>query len=267
MKKLILGLDGMDFDIAVDLNLQNVLQVQFGRIEVPISEVLGRPSSPEVWASFLCGERVKKVFAGRKRIWLLKYLVKLKKMFPFISLGLGKKTSGQIVGFPELDRETWVDLPNVKEVNSPYYSYANEVFEYAKQFGEDKNLENFRKGISEIYEKDSKKIISAVKSEIANPECDILFAYHHFPDMFNHLWYQDKDKLFSLYREIDDFVDTILKTLTKDIHVIIISDHGFDFKVNDHSDLGFISSNKFMNFPKDIMGLGKLMYEYAGASK
>jgi len=136
MKKLILGLDGMDFDIAVDLNLQNVLQVQFGRIEVPISEILGRPSSPEVWASFLCGERVKKVFAGRKRIWLLKYLVKLKRMFPFISLGLGKKASGQIVGFPELDRETWVDLPNVKEVNSPYYSYANEVFEYAKQFGE-----------------------------------------------------------------------------------------------------------------------------------
>ena len=267
MKKLILGLDGMDFDIAVDLDLKNVLQIQFGRIVVPISEILGRPSSPEVWASFLCGERVKKVFSGKKRLSLLKYLVKLKKLFPFISLGLGKKVSGQIVGFPELDKETWVDLPNVKEVNSPYYSYTNEVFEYAEQFGEDKDLDNFRKNVSDLYERDIKKITSAVKSEIEHPECDILFAYLHFPDMFSHAWFQDKDKLFSLHREIDDFVGTILKMLKKDIHVIILSDHGFDFKTNDHSDLGFISSNKFINFPKDIIGLGKLMYEYAGANK
>lgn len=266
MKKLILGLDGMDFDIALDLNLKNILQVQFGRIAVPISKILDQPTSPEVWASFLCGEHVKMIFTGRKRIRLLKYLVKLKRVFPFISIGLGKKTTGRVVSFPKLNKETWVDLPNVEEVNSPYYSYTNEIFKYSKQFREDKNLDDFKDNILDVYERDTERIISEVKSEIKDPTCDILFAYLHFPDMFNHLWFQDLDTLYSHYQKMDDFVKQVLD-LVGDTHVIIVSDHGLDFSKGEHSDFGFISSNKFMNFPKDIMGLGKLMYEYAGAKK
>lgn len=266
MKKLILGLDGMDFDIAVDLNLKNILQIQFGRIEVPINDVLGQPTSPEVWGSFLCGQYVKKMFTGRKREWLLKYLIKLKRMFPFISMGIGKKACGKIVGFPKLGKKTWVDLPNVKEVNSPYYSYTNEVFEYTKQFGEDKDLDAYKKNILDLYERDSKKILSEVNLEVAHPECDILFAYLHFPDLFNHIWFQELDTLYLYHRKMDAFVKEILD-LVGDTHVIIVSDHGFDLSKGHHSDFGFISSNKFMNFPKDIMGLGKLMYEYAGANK
>jgi hypothetical protein len=266
MKKLILGLDGMDFDVAVDLNLKNVLQVQFGRILVPINETLGVPSSPEVWASFLCGEHVKKMFASVKREWLHKYLRKLKRLLPFIHLGLINKTCGHIAGFPELDEETWVDLPNVKEVNSPYYSYTNEAFEYTKQFSEDKDLDAYQQKILDLYERDAERILSAARQETAHPECDILFAYIHFPDLFNHLWFQDLDTLYSHYQKMDDFVNKVLD-LVGDTHVIIISDHGFDRTKGDHSDFGFISSNKFMNFPQDIIELGKLMYEYAGAKK
>ncbi len=266
VKKLVLGLDGMDFDVAIDLNLKNILQVQFGRIIVPINKDLGAPTSPEVWASFLCGEHVMKIFAGRKRLWLLKYLKKLKKIFPFVSMGLGKKVTGEEVGFPKLDKKTWVDLPNVKEVNSPYYSYTHEVFEYTKKFGEDEDLDSFRNKVLDLYQRDTKRIISAVNLEIAHQECDILFAYLHFPDVFNHLWFQDLDTLYLHYRKMDDFVKEILD-LVGDTHVIIVSDHGFDFSKGDHSDFGFISSNKFMNFPEDIIGLGKLMYEYAGAKK
>lgn len=266
MEKLILGLDGMDFDLALDLNLTNILQVQFDRIIVPINDVMGQPTSPEVWASFLCGEHVKKMFKGRKRRWLLKYLVKLKQVFPFISMGLGKKACGEIVSFPKLNRKTWVDLPNVKEFNSPYYSYTNEVFQYTQQFGEDTDLAAYKQSILDLYEKDSKTMLSEVISEATNPSCDILFAYLHFPDMFNHLWFQDVDELHSYYRTMDEFVGKILASVD-DAHVIIISDHGFDMTKGDHSNFGFISSNKFMNFPKDIMDLGKLMYKYAGAAK
>jgi hypothetical protein len=49
--------------------------------------------------------------------------------------------------------------------------------------------------------------------------------------------------------------------------VTIVSDHGFDLSKGDHSDFGFVSSNRFMNFPRDIMGLGALMYAYAGVPK
>jgi hypothetical protein len=266
MKKLILGLDGMDFDIAVDLNLSNILQIQFERIQVPISKILGVPSSPEVWASFLCAEWVEMRFKGRKRHRILKYIVKLKKALPFISLGLSAKISGKAEGFSELRRKTWVDLPNVKEVNVPYYSYKNEVFKYTHQFADDKDLDAYKKKVLDLYERDSKKIILEVNLEVTHPECDILFAYLHFPDMFSHLWFQDLDTLYSHYQKMDNFVNQVLASVG-DTHVIIVSDHGFDISKGEHSDFGFISSNKFMNFPKDIIGLGKLMYDYAGAKK
>lgn len=266
MKKLILGLDGMDFDIAIDLNLDNVLQTQFGRIQVPISKIHGVPASPEVWASFLCGEHVMKKFEGRKRLWLRKYLIKLKKIFPFISLSIGKKALGPIDGFPELDKETWIDLPNVKEVNSPYYSYTNEFFDYSKQFNKDEDLDSFRNKVLALYEKDAENLLLEVKSEVEHPDCDILFAYLHFPDVFSHLWFEDRDDLYAQYKKIDAFVKQVLD-LVGNRHVIIISDHGFDISKGSHSDFGFISSNKFMNFPEDIIGLGESMYEYAGAKK
>lgn len=266
MKKLILGLDGMDFDVAVKLNLQNVLQLQFDRIAVPINEKFKQPSSPEVWASFLCGEHVNKVFKGRKRLWSLSYLEGLKKIFPFISLGIGKKVTGMITGFPELDKKSWVDLPNVAEINSPYYSYTNEFFELCRKLDRDKDLDAFQNEVLAIYEKDTQKIINEVSSEMESPRFDIIFAYIHFPDLFNHFWLQDLDVLYSLYRKVDDFVGKVL-SIVEGVHVIIISDHGWDFNEEKHSDFGFISSSEFMNFPKDIIGLGKLMYEYAGAEK
>ena len=115
----------MDCDLAVGLNLKNVLQLQFSEILVPIHKELGLPSSPQVWASFLCGKLMEKDFT-RKNSFVFTIIKKIKKVFPRISLGLSHKAGGAL-RFPELDTKSWVDLPNVKEYNSPYYSYENIV--------------------------------------------------------------------------------------------------------------------------------------------
>lgn len=82
MKLFILGLDGLDCGITLKLKLKNLLQKQFGKIDVPIDEKFGFPISPEVWASFLCAENVEMDFKGRRNLWALNLLHSLKKMFP-----------------------------------------------------------------------------------------------------------------------------------------------------------------------------------------
>lgn len=270
MQKLILGLDGMDFDTAVDLNLENTLQMQFGKIIVPINKHLGYPLSPEVWASFLCGEHVESQFNTVESFLpfkrFAKYLIRLKRALPFISLGLGRKIAGNATGFSTLDRKTWIDLPNVKEVNAPFYSYKNDTFVALYEYQKNKDFELLKRKFLNIFETHSEELLNAIKAEVENPECDLLFVYHHFPDMFEHLWYTEPERLAELNREVDKFAGQV-KDVVKDIHTIIISDHGFETATGRHSKMGFISSNQFMNFPKDIIGLGKLMYEYAGAKK
>ena len=64
------------------------------------------------------------------------------------------------------------------------------------------------------------------------------------------------NELKKYYYQVDEFV-AYLKDLVIDTDFLIISDHGWDFTKNLHSDYGFISSNKEMNFPATIIELGK----------
>lgn len=250
MKMFILALDGMDYDLAVKLNLENILQEQYGRLEVPINKEVGCPTSPEVWASFLCAEHVEKVFVGKN--WIFKILIPLKKMFPFISLGLGKKVNGGLAGFPELGRKTWVDNFDVKEIGVPYYSYTDEAFGYTRDFSEDNNLELYRERLYNLFIKKSNEVLGEVEN---SKNFNIVFAYLHYPDLFNHAWFTKKDKLEGFYFEIDEYVGK-LKNVLGETHLLIISDHGFDFIKNEHSQFGFVSSNIKMTLPKSIIGLG-----------
>ncbi len=254
----------MDCDLAVKLNLKNTLQLQFSEIAVPIHEKIGVPSSPQVWASFLCAKLMKKDF-DRKNNFVFSFIKKAKKLLPRVSLGLSHKAGGALC-FPELNTKSWVDLPNVKEFNAPYFSYDNIVMRITAEFAKTKNLEEYQKQLESAYQLKSKQALEQIKKEMNTPECDIFFTYLHFPDGFNHAWYHDQQKTEYYHKEIDNFVSKVLE-VTEGIHVIIISDHGFDFSKGVHSNFGFISSNRFMNFPKSIIEFGKLIYKYAGETE
>lgn len=257
MEMFILGLDGMDYDLAVKLNLENVLQEQYGKLEVPIDKMFGCPLSPEVWGSFLCAEHVKIRFKGKRNQLALNLLQSLKRIFPFISFGIGKRVTGRIEGFKKLDRKTWVDNPNVEEINVPGYSYKNETFQFLEDFRANKDLESYRRRLYWLFLKKTAEVVFKTKVLLKEGEkIDIVFAYLHYPDVFNHVWFTEKDTLKRYYFEINEFVG-YLKSILKDTHLLIISDHGFDFNKNKHNDFGFISSNKKMIFPKSIIELGK----------
>lgn len=259
MKLFILGLDGLEYDIAVDLNLKDVLQKHYGKLEVPIDEKVGCPMSPEVWASFLCAEHVNIGFEGKKNMWAFNLLRSLKRIFPFISFGIGKKVLGSNEGFKQLDRKTWIDNPNVEEIGVPYYSYEEEAFKHGLEFEQTQDLATYRRELYWLYLKQTKEVASKTKAILNNRKknIDILFAYIHYPDLFHHAWFTEKDKMKKYYFEINEFVRHMKGLLEEDTHFLIVSDHGFDFTKNEHSDFGFISSNKKMKLPKTIIDLGK----------
>lgn len=257
MKMYVLALDGMDYDMAVDLNLKNVLQKQYGKLKVPIDKNMGCPMSPEVWASFLCAEHVKMEFKGKRNLWAFKLLKSLKRRLPFISLGLEKKITGRNQGFKRLNRKTWVDKPNVEEINVPYYSFTNEGFQVLKDFGENRDLKKYRRRVYWQFLKKTSEVVSKTEDVLKEGKnIDVVFGYIHYPDGFNHIWFTDMDRLNKYYVEINEFVGH-LKGILEETHLLIISDHGFDFTKNVHSNFGFISSNKKMKFPKSIIELGK----------
>lgn len=257
MKLYILGLDGLDFDSTLGLGTRNLLQEQFGKMKVPISRSIGCPSSPEVWASFLCGEHIKKGFEGRRNMWALNLLQYLKRRLPFISFGIGQKVCGRTEGFKKLGKKTWIDNPNVEEIGVPYYSYTNKTFQLMRDFEKDKDLTTYRRRLYCLFLEQTAEVISKTRTILKEGKnIDITFAYIHFPDLFHHVWFTDKDELEKYYWEINEFAGRI-KSILKNMHVLIISDHGFDFTKNTHSNFGFISSNKKMTFPKTIIELGK----------
>ncbi len=54
----ILAIDALDYELVKKLNLKNLKQLEYNKIEVPINEKLGVPISADVWASFLIGKNI-----------------------------------------------------------------------------------------------------------------------------------------------------------------------------------------------------------------
>jgi hypothetical protein len=237
------------------------MQKKYGRLVVPINKALGHPTSPEVWGSFLCGEHISLGFEKIRFNSVFKILRQLKGLFPFISLGLGRKISGTLKDFPKLNKKTWVDKPNVEEIGVPYYSYTNEHFEAMKEFSEDKDLNKLRKKLDRFFQSNMFKVSSKTKEIVENNDStDVVFAYIHFPDLYHHFWFSDLERIREHYFELSKFFVKI-KNIVGDTHIFIISDHGFNLDTQEHGDFGFISSNREVELPTDIIEFGKRLFK------
>ena len=256
---VILALDGLDYDLVERLDLKNLKQMKYGRLEVPINKILKQPSSPEVWASFLCGKHVVMMFKGRKRLRLMKFLIKMKRLLPFISLGIGRKTTGGITGFGKLEEKSWAENENVLTIGVPYFDYTNEVFEAQAEFAETKDLVKLKMIILKDYLKKSKLAIKSLKNIDVN-KYKIVFVYLHYPDQINHLCFNDMEQVEAFYQALDTYAKKFA-SVVRNHHLLIISDHGANFKTGGHSQMGFISSNNGIKLPKSIIELGKNLWE------
>jgi len=251
----ILGIDALDYELVEKLNLNNLMQLDYGKIVVPINEKIGVPHSPEVWGAFLVGEYTPIGFVSSSP--LIAAIIKVKEFFHIdLDKGPAKKIKDLLVQkygfsspsrFGSLNRETFLDITKSKEINVPYYSFDNKTFDVNYLFGKSKiSLVQIVKEIKLIYESRKKQILSEIDN-VGNE--DIVFAFMHTTDMLQHLLFLHFSDIEKHYIDLDNYVAVLkrkLETSFEDIIFIIISDHGFDFDTETHSMKGFYSSNNHL---------------------
>ncbi len=247
----ILGIDALDYELVEKLNLNNLKQIEYGKVIVPINEKIGIPSSPEVWASFLIGENILIKFESSS--YFINMITKILGIFNIDSdEEFFKKIRGFFVrfGFSSysrfgyLTRKTFLDITKSKKINTPYYNFDNKTFKLSALFGNNKiSLKKAVKEIKLLYESRKKQIFR----ELDNiGDEDVVFAFMHTADMLQHCSFIRFSEIEQHYIDLDNYVP-ILKNRLEDsfdeVIFIIVSDHGFDFDKGTHSMRGFYSSN------------------------
>lgn len=272
----LLGIDGLDYELVESLNLNNLKQLEYSKIVVPINEERGIPFSPEVWAAFLVGEHMSMNFVSSSS--LTTAIIKFIEFFHIdLDKGLVKKIKhlfNKLYDFSapnrfcSLNRETFLDITKSMEINVPFYSFDNKTFDIGYLFGKGElSLGQTVKGIKLIYESRKKQVFSEIDS-IENEK--IVFAFMHATDMLQHCAYLRFSEIEQHYIGLDNYV-MVLKRRLKDsfgeIIFIIVSDHGFDFNIGDHSNYAFYSSNThLMPKPEKITDFYEIILNYVNKS-
>jgi len=269
-KVLILGIDALDFDLVEEWNLKNLKQEEYGKTIVPITDGLEEPATVIVWPCFITGKEPKDMgfdtpviyrqpfkwffdtiyvpttssFADlhpedivekrdKKRIFLDKISSIFKKG------GIYYQPSRANIKAPTL-----FDDESLKTAHFHIPVYDKDVFpEYRKSIVDVITKEmpgsEFSKACKKSFNMRCEELLNYLKQ---NNEWDIVMMYWFCLDAVQHAFFKNKLKIMDFYLMFNEFVGNLKKTLTKDILILIISDHGQ--KKGIHTDKGFYSCNK-----------------------
>lgn len=247
----IFGIDALDYDLVEKWDLKNLKQLEYNKIIVPINEKIGLPLSAEVWASFLTGKYIS--INLKSSSYIKTMILNVLYMFNIDLLdGFGKKIKNVLkkLGFSSparfkgLNQKTFLDFKNSKEINAIYYSFDHSTINTLFQYNNGKiTFKQLIEKIDLIYE--NRKI--QILNELDNAEnVDVIFAYMHAIDILQHLLYNHVAEIKKYYIDIDNYVSllkNIINTKFKNSNFIIVSDHGFDLELGNHSKYGYYSSN------------------------
>jgi len=280
MKKvIILGLDALEYDLVTEWDLQNLMQEECGKTELPMDEdyVYDDPATPVIWTSFITGKKPSEhgvetvtVWNSRFMNWFtkriyIKYLHKPAKkvdcQYPSapppeqIESGKRKKKPTDILKrfgiyerFPEqadIRSDTIFDMP-LRTIASrvPVYSPYEEAFPPAKATIAEALV---KKGMYRV--KWDMKCLKAwnerSKELLAYMEYqdkyDLLMHYFFTLDAVQHAFPDKLDKIKEWYVRADELAGKVREKLGPDTLFLIVSDHGQ--KKGLHTPYGFYSAN------------------------
>lgn len=240
----ILGLDGLEYNWVEQWTLNNLKQLQYGKLEVPIHPH-GIPFTPEVWASFLTGKTQRIDWEYGTVGKHIRSIIQFFRRHLNVSLGLDNRFIKR--RYPKLDEQTFLDfVANSKTFNAPYYTYDFAIFSLLSLWARRKiSHEKLIQKLYELYGKQKRQMVKFIHD---SQEFELLFAYLHFPDALNHTLWKKSDEIKNHYRDLDTFFGQI-KSLVNNGNTLflIISDHGFDAETGTHSTYGFYSSSRVLN--------------------
>ena len=232
-KILIIGIDGLEYTLVKEMNLRNLLQKKYGKLDIPPecliqTDVGAVPYTPKVWEALLTGEKPHKT--DSRALWKYRnpILEKL-RWLPLIKNVRGKRMFLRRIGFkPErtlfkIRRKTFLDLctPSIyinvpgKNLDDKINTKINELIDEGK--------------ISTLWivlDKYTNEIFEKFTIEIMNKEYKVAMMYINTLDLIGHLcWYKCFDKIVKLYKKVDRKVGRLLNSVEYDVS-LIISDHG-----------------------------------------
>jgi predicted AlkP superfamily phosphohydrolase/phosphomutase len=272
MKCFILGLDAIEYDFVEAWNTRNLMQTEYGKIEVPLGED-GIPHSPQVWASFLTGNIENLDFKRGSGIYGIIYACrKFYKKYIDLPLGIIKRfrkrsleMRGPLTFDSKLPNPTFLDTINSKAINAPYVNHDNSCFILSHKFSiGELSLEETLELLKSDYHEHKQLILKEVESLT---DVDVVFAFINHIDHFQHKAMYRQEIVEEIYSDIDNYVGVLKEKLTikyPNSYIIIVSDHGFDFNTGKHSKHAFYSTNIPLDpAPKKITDFYKIVTSLA----
>jgi len=268
-KLLIIGLDGLDYNLTLRWGFRGLLQSFHGRFHVGDISIL---YTPLIWSSILCGFNVEERgydyeraversmgFLGllrgfKRRIFGEKRFFRLRRLL--FKLGLVKS----VFIMPEnLLKDTFLEVVRSRG----FRVFVVEVPGYNERVN---GLFRIRMHELVLSEKLSDKLsfIEDVKRDAINRlertrdalnNYDLVMCYLPLPDLAHHLFFRgvkSKVRMHGVYSWLEVKVNEYLlrEAYKLGFNVLILSDHGFDMKRYTHSEYAFWSCN--VNLPGGI---------------
>jgi len=266
MRLLILGLDGLDYDLVEKWRLDFYKQRSYGKHYVGLLKKL---YTPIIWGCFLTGLNVEehgysfhevvkkrgkdafknqilsKLYSIRTRIpirnlRMRKILIKLKLLNPYQGCIMSEKLLNKtfLRFLKELKyKVATVEVPSYDEKMNEYYRSTCKLLLSA-------SLDEKKAYVDNILEETSRRVIKTMN--YVNMEYDLVFMYSPLPDIAFHLAVKPTLRIKVWLKSVHECLQRILRPLIKkaknrNYTILIVSDHGFDLNKYYHSEHGFWS--------------------------
>lgn len=249
---IIIGLDGLEYDLVEKFSFENLKQKECGKIDLSGFKTL---ATPTIWASFITGLPPEKHKVEIKRIWNNDLLDRLSNTF----LGFGiwhLRTIFELIGFRRthhvkkhfvkkgiktifdlIEDSIALDIPSYQEY------YSAEISKALHDAIEDSNKEaEFEAKSWKLFEKRRKKCIQYFESS-----WKLFMAYFNFTDHFGHVFRGNIARMFNVYQVADELVANFKARINNSSTLfLVVSDHGMKTlgRYGVHSNHGFYSINK-----------------------
>ena len=273
---LILGVDGLEYDLVKKWNLKNLMQKTYGSIKIgeeygvatapvwrrekPVKKI---PYTPIVWTSFLTGRKPEE--HGVREMQAYNPILDRVRKLPVISWVKNKRklfwkigVKPKIVSKEYYKYTTFFD--ECKSSKAIYFIMYNQptwiwrrMQETAKYLGGKYTVDDLVDRIWEVYMLRREKLMSSL-----NQSWRLIGVYFETVDWLGHLWFvTNKLGLYKAYKKFDNLVKQLKTMVGEDTIILIVSDHGMqdsgDGVTGNHSDHNFWSLNIETSWrPNDI---------------
>lgn len=210
MKAVVLGIDALEFDRVESLNLQALKQSEYGKVEVPINENVGKPHTDQVWPSFLKGETVPGQVSTKEKNSIMRFLQKMPSLFPLRPYIRKVFKVNWDLEPMDIPGKTLLDHTQSKEINAPGYdSYLRECKKVIHKYYDEKiGLQDFKEFVKERFKKDLSLMETSLE-EFKTDESNLFFFYTWVLDGLQYVFYKDKKLLRNFYERLNKKVEQV----------------------------------------------------------